>query len=271
MFRRKKQKQEYRQPSEVVVKEQIDEQPQDKIEEEANCIILHEDIDKGISIELSKTSLIYDFKNWDKNRPPDAVRVSQIANYYKTANITFIPGVISAWKNPDSEILHIYDGIHRLLAAKEIDIDFDLLIKIWTTNDEEAIITDFRHINMSISVPFIYLHEAHNLKKTVCESVASKMCNTFPNFVSASRFPQQQNFNRDNLIEFISGLNIDFTKKQIDEFIFNQLIMINNVSKDHVKKLKIKVPSKCDHYGFYLFYLPKHIISSKIEDAFLKA
>lgn len=271
MFRRRTHKKDHQPSSNFVVEEQVNDQLQRTEFREANSVILHEDIDKNISIELLKTSSIYDFKNWDKNRPPDAVRVSQIANYYRTANITFLPGVISAWKKPDSEILYIYDGIHRLLAAKEVDIDFDLLIKIWTTNDEEMIITDFRHINMSISVPFIYLHETHNVKKSVCESVANKLCNTFPNFVSASRFPQQQNFNRDNLIEFVAGLNIDFTKPQIDEFIFNQLIMINNDSKDHVKSLKIKVPTKCDHYGFYLFYLPKHIISSKIEDAFLKA
>lgn len=95
--------------------------------------------------------------------------------------------------------------------------------------------------------------------------IRDKMCKEFPNFVSPSRRPQRQNFNRDNLIELISSLDIDFSQKNIDVIVFQGLVGLNFYAKDYVTKHKISHPSKCDYYNFYLFYLNHEYIKTALE------
>lgn len=222
---------------------------------------------KSNSTELikcgSKDMSKNDFVNWDKNRPPDTVRIQQILEYYQTNDVNLVPGVIHVWRKGDKNI--VYDGIHRLLAAFACDKNLTLLLQIYHTDKEQDIIDHFLNINKSISVPSIYLEETSVLKRLVCENVATDMCNKYPSFVSPSRKPFVYNFNRDNLIEFIASLNIDFSRPGVDKQINNELTGLNHVAADFVVRNKIKCPKKCDFHKFYLWYLDKAYIKHRIE------
>lgn len=205
--------------------------------------------------------------NWNKNRPPDEVRIAQICDYYKQTGVTLIPGMIYAWEHDN--IYEIYDGIHRLLAGLMTGNPMTFFITIITTDREQDIIEDFKNINKSISVPSIYLEETSTAKKIVCESVVDEMCRRYPQFVSASRKPYQHNFNRDNLIEFVSTFDIDFSISGIDKKIINQFNLLNLQARDHTIEHGINIPKKCDYHKFYLFFLDKSYIREQVEK-FLK-
>jgi hypothetical protein len=176
-----------------------------------------------------------------------------------------VPGIIYAWEKNGRYI--VYDGIHRLLAAFLYDNNMEALIQLRRTDKEQDIIDEFLNINKSISVPSIYLEETDVLKKLVCQNVANEMCKRFPTFVSPSRKPYTYNFNRDNLVEFISTLDVDFTKSGIDNQVINELMGLNYVAKDFVKRNNISCPKKCDFHKFYLWYLDKAVIKQRIENS----
>lgn len=207
--------------------------------------------------------------NWYKNRPPDNVRIQQIKQYYIDNRVELIPGIIYAWKHDDS--LEIYDGIHRLLAGFDMfntnNINMYLFLNVIETNKEQDIINEFVNINKSVSIPFIYLEQDNMLKRLVCFNVADYLCRTYPQFVSPSRKPHIYNFNRDNIIEFISDLNIDFTLSGIDKLIINELRGLNIKAQEFVRRNKINYPKKCDYHSFYLFYLEKSFIRHQLEMA----
>lgn len=211
------------------------------------------DIDKNIYI------------NWNKNRPPDENRVDELCKYYKENNVNIVPGVIYCWKNDDK--YEIYDGIHRYLSCiKYNNPEMILLIHTNNTKKESYIKEEFLNLNKSICVPSIYLEENNYYKRIVSENVSKELCKKYPSFVSPARKPFQYNFNRDNLIEFISELQIDFSKYNIDKTILNILNSLNYESKEYVKRNSIKVPKKCEYSNFYLFFLDKSYIKSKIEE-----
>jgi hypothetical protein len=214
---------------------------------------------------INKTTVI-NFENWKKNRPPDEVRIRQISEYFKGNNLRIIPGVIYAWKTPQEANLVVYDGIHRLLAAKESEKELICLIQVTATNDEQVIVDHFLNINKSVSVPSIYLEETDVLKKLVCQNVANELCRRYPTFVSPSRKPFIYNFNRDNIVEFISTLELDFCKPGIDKKIVNELNGMNYLAKDHVIRNQISHPKKCSFHNFYLFYLDKPVIKHRLEE-----
>jgi hypothetical protein len=205
--------------------------------------------------------------NWSKNRQPDNVRITDLSKYYAENSVRLIPGVIYAWQRSNTDKLEIYDGIHRLLAAYEYGENMTCILSIRITNDESEIIKDFTCINKSVSVPSIYLEETNVFKKIVCQNVAEMLCKQYPTFVSPSRKPYVYNFNRDNLIEFISSLDVDFCKPRIDKYIFNELMGLNLYAERFVERNSITHPKKCAYYKFYLFYLDKTLIKSKIEEA----
>lgn len=204
------------------------------------------------------------FINWNKNRPPDLVRISHLHNYYETNNVELVPGIVSVWVVEEKN--YVYDGIHRLLSAFECKHPIKVLIYYYYTSKEQDIIDDFLAINKSVSVPSIYLEEDNHIKKTVCLSVADYMCQKYPKFVSPSRRPYKYNFNRDNLIEFISELEIDFTKSSVDKILKNEFDGLNLRAQQFIIRNNISCPNKCNVYGFWLFYLDKYLIKSTLEE-----
>lgn len=92
------------------------------------------------------------------------------------------------------------------------------------------------------------------------------LINKYPTFQSPSKNCFKYNYNRDNFIDFISTLNIDMSKKDIDIEIFNILMILNSSAENIVKKNKIDVPKKVIFNKFYLMYLTNDYIKKNIED-----
>jgi hypothetical protein len=231
-----------------------------------------------ISISEKQTIQICDklpnFMNWSKNRPPDQTRINELKEYYISEKIKIIPGIIYAWNNNDS-ILQIYDGIHRILAAKELlqenkDLQFTFLICIYITQNEDLIIKDFKAINKSCPVPTLYTDDQTDLtllKRVICENVVTELCKQYKDFVSPSRKPFKYNFNRDVTLEWLSNFEIDWCVKNLSNIIVQELNGINYIAKDYVNRNNITHPKKCDYHNFYLWYLEKSFIQKKIEQS----
>lgn len=202
-------------------------------------------------------------KIWRLNRPVDSLRVEVITSYFTLENVKVIPGQLSGWENESGE-LEIYDGFHRFSAAND---NMHTYVKVMHTNNIEDIVKDFKNINMSVCVPELYLDESTNKKKEVCEHLAQKMCDTFPNCRSPSRNPQPQNFNRDNFIELIASLDIDFYIRNLEIKLWNEILGLNREAKQYVASHKIKTPKKCEYNNFWLFYLSRDFIKSKLEES----
>lgn len=243
--------------------ENIETKSEDKFVDNYGEIV---ECDKEITLYKCKLNEINNeiFVNWEKNRPPDDIRTLQIFQYYIDNNLKIIPGVIYAWEKDNK--LYIYDGIHRFLAGQKTNTNMVFLLQVRKTDKESEIINDFLNLNKSVCVPSIYLEEGSVIKKLVCQNIANMLCKKYPDFVSPSRKPYQYNFNRDNIVEFISTLDVDFTRANIDLLIFNELMGLNYVAQDFVKTKNIKCPKKCNFHKFYLFYLDKSLIKRKIED-----
>lgn len=163
-----------------------------------------------------------------------------------------IPGIIYGWKNGYN--IEVFDGIHRYLAAKELNNgNIHLLFQLHINCNEKNIIDEFKAINKSVSIPVIYLEQNNYIKKNVCETVTRLMSEKYPNNLSPSRNCWKQNFNRDNMIDFIDSLNIALA-------IFNELNGLNNEGKLYIQKHKIEVPQKTLKTNLYLFYLDKYYL-----------
>ncbi|CAK0778445.1 hypothetical protein CCP3SC1AL1_990001 [Gammaproteobacteria bacterium] len=206
--------------------------------------------------------------NWNKNRKPDSIRIDNISSYYKVNNITTIPGIVSGWLH-DNNIVEIYDGIHRFLAShseSNTSTNREILIKLTSTVNESEIIEDFTNINRSVSVPVLYLEQNNYEKRAICEKVVTYYCEKYKAHVSPSRNCQRQNFNRDNFIDMIASLNIDFSTKNLENVIIQHINGINMYAKSYIDRNKIIVPNKCRYNGFYMFYLEYKYIRDRLEN-----
>ncbi len=210
--------------------------------------------------DLDKNAYI----NWEYNRPVDIVRTSDISKYYINNKIKIIPGIIHVWKKKNKYV--IFDGIHRLFAAIDSNEDMFVILQIYNTNDENKIKQEFLNINKSVSLPCIYTDFENKIKKNVCEDVVNYIIRDYPAFQSPSRKCFKYNYNRDNLIEFISTIDIDVTIKNIAIDIYNILIFLNSVAENNINKYNVEVPTKVKKYKFYLMYLQKEYIKKEIEN-----
>jgi uncharacterized protein (DUF1015 family) len=226
--------------------------------------ILYQDEYFYIKIYSNRSDNILKFKNWKRNRAPDIQRIEEIKNYYILNDRHLVDGMISVWNNNDEYF--IYDGLHRFEACKLIENEMWFIVCHFETNKESDIIQHFQNINKSVNVPYIYLENNPNeLKKMISENVAKELCFQYPSFVSSSRKPFTYNFNRDNLIEFISELTIDFQINDCDKKILSCLNELNLISKQKYVN-KLCTPKKCHTHNFYLFLLESSEIKKYIEN-----
>jgi hypothetical protein len=219
---------------------------------------------------IKRYTKIPKFINWTKNRPPDTSRIDELKEYYIREKIQFIPGIIYAWDNTSSDPLQIYDGIHRLLAASQINPTIPFLMSVITTENEELIVKDFKALNKSCPVPTLYTDESESeqlnlLKRVVCENIVAHLTNTYPSFVSPSRKPYRYNFNRDSVLEWLSEFQIDWTIPGLSNIITQELSALNFMAKDFVHRNNIQAPNKCKFHNFYLWYLDRSFIQDKIQ------
>ena len=103
-----------------------------------------------------------EFFNWSYNRPLDPKRITELKLFYEHNKTEFIPGIIYAWDYRRENCYYVYDGIHRLMAAKEYaqykdDLSLKILIQFRKTDKEEDIVDDFININKNIFLPRMYI------------------------------------------------------------------------------------------------------------------
>ncbi len=231
--------------------------------------IISEDVNYKL-IKLKYQDLTnYKIRNWKNNRPSDKFRVDEIYNYLNNYNIKLLPGIIYCWYS--NKYLFIYDGIHRYDALKKLNNpNIELLLYINLTENEKLIINDFININKSIPLPDIYTEDESKNKIDICEKIASELCKKYPKFVSTRKNPHTYNFNRDQIIDYISTFNIDFNINNLDYILFQMFIKLNDKAKNDILEKNIICPKKCEQYDFYLFYLKKDFIKSEIENKLQK-
>lgn len=234
---------------------------------ESQITIINQDTNyKLISLNYKTLKEYYNIKNWKKNRPADKFRVDEIYEYYLNNNIQLLPGILYVWQYDNKYF--IYDGIHRYEALKKLNNEnINILLYINLSDNEESIIKDFTNINKSIPLPSLYIDNTEVSKINICQNVSEQLCKKYPKFVSTSRKPHTYNFNRDQIIDFISTFNINFKIKNLDYIIYQILIKLNNHAKNKILENKIVHPNKCKKYNFYLFYLDKSYIKCEIENA----
>ncbi len=215
---------------------------------------------KDIQAEYTK------IENWKKNRVPDTVRIKQIAlNYTDRDKEYLVDGLVSAWNPKGTQTLYIYDGIHRYLASQNFSNNL-MLLKIITTDNEDIIIQDFKKINKSVSIPYLFLDDYNELKITVCNSVMDMFIKEWPNNQSASRKPWPCNFNKDTFFEnVLAELNVDFTLNNIDKLIFDAIVVTNQYVKKYTEDNQIKIYKKSENTGFYLTYIGWNTLKYRIE------
>ena len=197
--------------------------------------------------------------NWKYNRKPDNTRIEMIHEYIQNNGVDLVPGLICAWETENR--LEIYDGFHRFSACKNLN-SCKIIIKITKTQDEEVIKKDFELVNKSVYVPAMYLETNQN-KNEVCNIVYEMMKNQFPENVSYSNSPQQQNFNKNCIVELLDQTEIDFSEFLIEDKIFLELLKINNEIKNLGLKPRYKKTSRT---GFWLFFWDNSKIIQRLND-----
>lgn len=183
--------------------------------------------------------------NWERNRPEDPIRVKAIQAYNNKFNITFADGIVYAWY--DGEHYRIYDGWTRYCAASE---SMKFFLSVNTTEFEQDIIHHFIALNSAVPVPSLFMEDTDAKKRKLVTAVVDHFCETYPQFLSASKRPQRPNFNRDTFTEQLTSA--------LDA------LDINNFDKDRIIHLVEKVntlmksnckdpPVKAANGNFYLF------------------
>lgn len=230
-------------------------------------LLYENDKEQLLFLKVKDLLKMYNCKIWRMNRPVDNLRVKEIAEYFSKNQVKTIPGQISGWVNEAKE-LEIYDGWHRFSAVLQTSNDMFCFVKI-NTSQTEDVINDFKNLNKSVNVPYLYLEDNAKVKKVVCQNIAKKLCELYPACISTSRYPRRQNFNRDNFIDMLGSLDIDFYNPNLQDILWQELKSLNFEGKEYVKKHDIKAHQKCYDTDFWLFYLGNDYIKSKLQSVCL--
>lgn len=187
----------------------------------------------------------FDLKIWKYNRPPDDVRVQEIAQYIRDE--AFVPGIIYAFSDWRGQIYYIYDGAHRLAAItcdpSFKDLEFLLAIHELHTNDVSVIQKEFKNINLAVPVPDLYLDDEQKIqaREASCRLVDA-ICNKYKKLQSASPRPRKPNFNRDLLLDCVYDV-VQASQQWTDAHLWASVQSINtlykrqcDVSQSFVKK-----------------------------------
>lgn len=223
--------------------------------------LIHESRDGSYRIFITTVYHLianYNCSNWNKNRQADTIRVDSIRQYYNTEHIEMIPGILSAWETSFVN-LEFFDGIHRFLAAD--DHNMTLLVKIYYC-EEADIYKEFNYINKAESLPSVYLKKNNDKKRRICENVANYLCIEHRSFRSDSARCHKPNFNRDNVIELICNLDINFDIHDLENILILGLNNLNVSTSRSVKNPK----QKCIDDNFYVFLNDSYEIKKFLEN-----
>lgn len=190
-----------------------------------------------------------DIKTWKYNRPPTEPRISEIREW----NIQFnrVDGVLSlAYVLGDG--LVCFEGNHRRLALKDLDIPITVLADILWDKTDEVVMHEFRRINKSVSVPDLYVVETESSLKMEIEQCVASFRKKYPKNETASERPQRPNYNRDGLTDQITRIQKEtgLTMKEMGE----RLDALNTkYSEQSRAKLSPSIVEKCEKTGLWLF------------------
>jgi hypothetical protein len=199
-------------------------------------------------VEINDNKVLYiadikdtDFKIWDKNRFTDQKRVEELIELLK--NYKCVPGIISVFRENGNYF--IYDGAHRYLAAKQLNIPLKIIYSQLIVTSPEILKNDFININKSVPVPEMYLEESK--KKETCKNIVMYLVNKYPDFKSSSRNSRSPNFNQDTLSDILYQI---LPEKCSSDEVINSIYNVNLLIK---KQQDTKCPKKCIERDFYLF------------------
>jgi len=205
-----------------------------------------------------------EIKNWIYNRPPDMVRIPEIANILEKQN--YLDGFIYLVKYGENKY-YCYDGIHRLEALKYLykrnnefnnKVNHKIIIHLITTYDEYDIKKKFELLNKCVPVPEIYTKATQELnKKNIIEEVVYYLYEKYNSHFSPNKKPNIPNENRDVLMDKLRELinnneKMNMLKKEQIKKLFE---LFNNKMKGKQNHLKLtnKQKMKCEKNNCFIF------------------
>lgn len=203
----------------------------------------------------------YNIVNWEGNRKPDPLRVSEISEELKKQNR--IDGMIYlVLSNEDNRKLICIDGIHRLTALRKLykettlsRLEHNLIVNILPYYNLEYIEKKFDLLNKNVLVPRVDFVDLNN-------HITDYFTFRYKTAFSASNNPQKPNENRDifkrKLNEFIVSCETQhFTEQTIINIIEEFNIYIRNNLEKCIKKSKITLTKiqkeKCIKKNWFVF------------------
>ena len=188
-----------------------------------------------------------DVKTWKYNRPPTESRIAEIREWNQKSNR--MDGLLNLAYVVGTGLV-CFEGNHRRIAIEGLGIPVITDI-VWDVTDE-FVMQEFRRINMSVSVPELYIVEHyHSLKIEIMELV-SWYCKKYRDHEVSSARPNRPNFNRDRLTDLITRLQKETGLSVTD--LAERLATLNRVYETSPKtKMETKIFEKCQKSGLWLF------------------
>ena len=172
--------------------------------------------------------LIKNTKIWEHNRPPDSLRIKEIAKRIEI--VKYVEGWLWLAKRTFQETAGeaynyiCYDGQHRLEALKVLAKEnkyFPVIVHISCNFSDEEIAGKFEAINKAVPVSLCYTEntkiETQDIKSIV-ECLVNKMCKEWPNCVSSSKYPKRPNFNIDVINNSLYQFLKDYLESNTNTF-----------------------------------------------------
>ena len=208
-------------------------------------------------------TFIADIKNWSRNRPPDMCRVESIRKDMKNREAKWVDGMILLWETPEEELV-CYDGIHRLLAAKQLadSQEMEMVVQVAKTTQESYIMDDFLRINKSVPVSQLYskAEEELDMKRTL-EQVVGMYQKKYKVFFKPTAKPNIPHENRDRMMERLYEKTVEYPKYRrlsVNDWVEILSEVSNRVQglvESGKKKYRLskKQKDKCESQNMYLF------------------
>ena len=214
-------------------------------------------------------------RQWSKNRPPDMMRVDEIAKYI-TSNGS-VDGILYFANIPD-EGLVCYDGNHRREALMKAEKSYKIFINVIEHPSDKYICEKFVSLNRCVPVTELYLDnmDTHNnmehdgsqlkMKKSILE-LANHFSEIWKDHRKTSPKPRRPNFNFDSLQQKLKDI-LDkcmggwesSNKRQLIDFIniHNNRIKSEiesnyNSNPNHKYTFTPRMIEKCQSSNCYLF------------------
>jgi len=228
--------------------------------------------------EILRTTF-YDFintynpVNWNRNRLPSDSRVNEIQESLELREEYELDHGINLWKKNDGTY-HIYDGSHRIAAAKRLPEAHQRKLKITfmiLTGTENDVKEHFRIINGREQVTINQLDFEDTRKTRTWDKVGSWLEQNYPVLNKKSTACKCPHYNLTRFKEEMCNTNgIDYCKDNIHTLLINHLLNISNVEGKDASKIVTKLQrEKCERFEFYLFCLSYEDIRSHLKHRLL--